>query len=729
MGRKFVSVCLGDDKPGDGLCLDDAGNVWIMESGNEKAGLEEALVGKNVAMIAVGGGEQYIALSEKDHVTPIEEASTADSIVAQLQEQIEIIKKEKSTSSTLSSNANELLTNLKNLLRHPSLLNSLFYDPANLNNLYHSLLTLPFQDELFKAIKSSIQSALDALYNSRMIYPESLHCFLHYLRFFDLTHSPPSLDPTGTTMQSLCESILSLPFEGYKNLQSLLRHYPPTLFQSMIVTPLLTQLDRSLHVDVDDDGVQHFTPTRKAAPVIATLLRWVYATAERHDLAPPQAFYVPSLSAESGIPIEVLYQDLRDATKTSAQGRLEFHITNFPFLIPPEQKRDLLQMENHVSMVQTAAERGMVVMPDSEGHAVLSFDPFFVLEVERGEEMLQMTFDAIAKASQKQLRKKLRIKFKNEEGVDAGGVIKEFFQLVSEELFSYGSGLWTSKYGDNVTWFNENTIILEDEKGEEGYERVGVIFGLALYNGVLLDVHFPLALYRKLLDLPLGLEDLIDDDIKKSLKQLLEYEGDDVEDIFCLFFEVSWMNLGCVETIPLKPNGGEIPVTSQNKEEYVILYVKWMLVDSIQPQWDAFQKGVDKIMDGASLNLFNPHELELLVVGTPDLDFDALRKNTEYEGGYTPETPVVKNLWKFISQADRTIQTQFLKFSTGSGRAPIGGLGKMDFKIQKHGLESMLPMSHTCFNTLLLPDYGEDYTILEERLGRAVGECEGFGLE
>ena len=81
-----------------------------------------------------------------------------------------------------------------------------------------------------------------------------------------------------------------------------------------------------------------------------------------------------------------------------------------------------------------------------------------------------------------------------------------------------------------------------------------------------------------------------------------------------------------------------------------------------------------------------PEELELLVVGIPGLDFDALEKNTKYEGGYDESTEVVKNFRKFVKEA--------------SSKAPIGGLGKINFIIQKAGSDSAnLPTSHTCFNT------------------------------
>lgn len=84
----------------------------------------------------------------------------------------------------------------------------------------------------------------------------------------------------------------------------------------------------------------------------------------------------------------------------------------------------------------------------------------------------------------------------------------------------------------------------------------------------------------------------MDAELRRGLQQLLEYEGEDVEDIFCLVFEVSWMELGEEKRIELKPGGADIPVTKDNKEEYVLRYVRWLLVDSIHQQWDAFEKGV-----------------------------------------------------------------------------------------------------------------------------------------
>lgn len=353
--------------------------------------------------------------------------------------------------------------------------------------------------------------------------------------------------------------------------------------------------------------------------------------------------------------------------------------------------------------------------------------PFFVLEVER-EHILDQTLNKIKCTDPTELKKHLKVVFKGEEGIDAGGVTKEFFQVLSEDLFDVNSSLWSNRFGnvgnEIVNWFNSDCTW-----DAQGYELVGLLVGLALYNGVMLDVHFPLAVYRKILGLSLGVEDLFDEELKNGLHQLLTYDGD-VENVFCLNFCVTWTVLGEEIEINLQPDGSEIPVTSDNREEYVRLYVKWMLVDSVQKQWDAFEKGFWRVMGNSSLFLFRPDELELLVVGSPDLDFDALEQHTTYEGTYNKDTDCVVNFWLFVKSADRETQIKLLKFVTGTGSAPIGGLSELSFVIQSAGGKSdHLPTSHTCFNTLLLPDYGKDYEKLSDRLGRAILECEGFGLQ
>ncbi|GAX11174.1 ubiquitin-protein ligase E3 A [Fistulifera solaris] len=723
---RFISAEAGCENT---LLLDGSGDVWQMgaTTGGE---LKKVLSGKNILTISAGGDQNVAIAAEKgfqkcsvDFDSALRE-SPETGVPCSLEELVGRVANEMEVDDNVSPSCRELINRTEQLLKYPSVLNGLFLDPSELDHLFLELTKLnnkELQKSLADVAEKSIQQGLQSLSKSqaRMIYPESVRCLLHYIRFFDLnSRHGVDFDPRGSCVMALCETLLGLPYEGFKALLVWMTLYPSDLFVRMLVKPLLSQLGKALHIEIDENGVVHTKVSRRAVPIIVSVLRWLHRASERANIAAPEDFYSEAVEK---MPLEVLFDDLR-SLKSYGKDPVSrpFLICASPFLIPPTKKRDLLLIESQVNMMKTATESGRVeIRPDG-----LAIDPFYVLEVER-ENLLEQTLAKIKEADPKELRMKLRVKFKGEDGVDAGGVTREFFHLLSDELFDVNSSMWTRRFGDNITWFNSDCTW-----DEQGYELVGILFGLGLYNGVLLDVHFPQAVYRKLLDLPLGLEDLVDPEIRKGMQQLLDYDGDDVEDIFCLSFEVSWMDLGEEKKVELKPGGADIPVTSFNKEEYVLLYVKWLLVDSIQPQWEAFKKGVLRIMESSSLDLFRPEELELLVVGTPELDFEALEKNAEYEGGYTKESDAVQNLWKYLKSADLDTKMKFLQFSTGSSKAPIGGLGSLQFKVQRAGIDSdHLPTSHTCFNTLLLPDYGSNYEKLCDRLGRAILECEGFGLE
>lgn len=129
----------------------------------------------------------------------------------------------------------------------------------------------------------------------------------------------------------------------------------------------------------------------------------------------------------------------------------------------------------------------------------------------------------------------------------------------------------------------------------------------------------------------MNLQDLaeLQPDLANGLEQLLLYSGD-VQSAFQFNFQISYESLGEIRTIDLKENGSEIPVTSENREEYVSLYVEYILNNSVMTQFDAFCRGFKKVCGGAALDLFTASELELLICGNPILDFTALQRGTRY---------------------------------------------------------------------------------------------------
>lgn len=268
--------------------------------------------------------------------------------------------------------------------------------------------------------------------------------------------------------------------------------------------------------------------------------------------------------------------------------------------------------------------------------------------------------------------------------------------------------------------------------------------GLAVYNSIILDLHFPTACYKKLLNPPVVPQNIesanvgvckftTDDfaevmpDVSTGLKELLAYEGN-VEEDFCMTFQVSVEEFGAVKTHTLKENGEDIPVTNDNREEYVELYVNLILNKAIFHPFKAFYLGFHSVCASNALIMLRPEEVEMLVCGCPKLDMEELRKVTVYDN-FDENEPIIQDFWDILKSFNSDLQKQFLRFTTGSDRVPVGGMGEMTFKISAlNNNTDMLPVSHTCFNQLVLPRYSSK-EILKDKLIIAISNAEGFGLE
>ena len=364
---------------------------------------------------------------------------------------------------------------------------------------------------------------------------------------------------------------------------------------------------------------------------------------------------------------------------------------------------------------------------------------FFVLDVRR-ENLLNDTIDKILRAKKADLKKPLRVKFKGEEGLDAGGVKKEFFQLLSAQLFSRDFDMFRPVGNTNQIWFNPfkattGGLLSGNADDEVEFMLVGALIGLAIYNSTLLDVQFPISLYEMLLGrFPRkpGIVDLrkLDPVLANGLDEIMKVKTEEEIQALGITFSLTYEVLGEFRTIELVEGGADVAVTLKNRKDYVRRHVKFHLVDTIRDMKEALLKGFHLCIPPnlEVLDLFRPEELELALVGTPELDFLALQRRCEYEG-FAPTHRVVRWFWKLVEELDLPQQQALLKFCTGSPRAPVGGLGELNFKIQRAGADSpRLPTASTCFNTFLLPEYSS-----EEKLRKltliAIENGEGFFLE
>ncbi|XP_065728995.1 ubiquitin-protein ligase E3A isoform X3 [Phocoena phocoena] len=334
--------------------------------------------------------------------------------------------------------------------------------------------------------------------------------------------------------------------------------------------------------------------------------------------------------------------------------------------------------------------------------------------------------EMIAMENPADLKKQLYVEFEGEQGVDEGGVSKEFFQLVVEEIFNPDIGMFTYDESTKLFWFNPSSFETEGQ-----FTLIGIVLGLAIYNNCILDVHFPMVVYRKLMGKKGTFLDLGDSHpvLYQSLKDLLEYEGN-VEDDMMITFQISQTDLfGNPMMYDLKENGDKIPITNENRKEFVNLYSDYILNKSVEKQFKAFRRGFHMVTNESPLKyLFRPEEIELLICGSRNLDFQALEETTEYDGGYTRDSVVIREFWEIVHSFTDEQKRLFLQFTTGTDRAPVGGLGKLKMIIAKNGPDTeRLPTSHTCFNVLLLPEYSSKEK-LKERLLKAITYAKGFGM-
>ncbi|KAL7064702.1 hypothetical protein AAHC03_05563 [Spirometra sp. Aus1] len=407
----------------------------------------------------------------------------------------------------------------------------------------------------------------------------------------------------------------------------------------------------------------------------------------------------------------------------SRSDKLSF--MELPFLLQTTTKSVQLFYDNRLRMLE---ERRSAFL-----HSLLASDPelpFFKLRVARDRvvEDALVVLELAWLESPADLKKQLFVEFDGEQGIDEGGLSKEFFQLIIQRIFNPDYGMFIFDDETQTFWFNPSPM----EDLDREYCLIGTILGLAIYNHIILDIHFPSVLYRKLVGKLGNFEDLKEGwpTLAHGLQEMLNYEEDDFEEVFCSNFVISRKDMfGNMVTEELVPGGLSKPVTKANRQEFVDLTADYMLNTSIKRQFSAFRKGFNMVIDESPLTfLFTPKEIELLVRGSQDYDFSELERVTEYEGDYTAETPIIKSFWEVVHNLPEEKQRQLLQFTTGSDRIPLGGMSKLKFIIARQGPDSdRLPTAHTCFNILLLPEYSSKEK-LERCLVTAIAYSKGFGM-
>ncbi|CAB1354262.1 unnamed protein product [Coregonus sp. 'balchen'] len=297
------------------------------------------------------------------------------------------------------------------------------------------------------------------------------------------------------------------------------------------------------------------------------------------------------------------------------------------------------------------------------------------------------------------LRRRLWIIFPGEEGLDYGGVAREWFFLLSHEVLNPMYCLFEYAGKDNYCLqINPASYINPDHL--KYFKFIGRFIAMRILNK------------------PLALKDLesIDPEFYNSLiwiKLVAEWRlSRGVEEQTQAFFE------GFNEVLPQQYlqyfDAKELEVLLCGMQE--IDLVDWV-------QNSRFQ----------SAQLF-PIECGVMLCGMQEIDLVDWQRNTIYRH-YARSSKQILWFWQFVKEMDNEKRMRLLQFVTGTCRLPMGGFadlmgsnGPQKFCIEKVGKENWLPRSHTCFNRLDLPPY-KSYEQLKEKLMFAIEETEGFGQE
>uniref|UniRef100_A0A4W5MDE2 E3 ubiquitin-protein ligase n=1 Tax=Hucho hucho TaxID=62062 RepID=A0A4W5MDE2_9TELE len=331
------------------------------------------------------------------------------------------------------------------------------------------------------------------------------------------------------------------------------------------------------------------------------------------------------------------------------------------------------------------------------------------------------------------LRRRLWIIFPGEEGLDYGGVAREWFFLLSHEVLNPMYCLFEYAGKDNYCLqINPASYINPDHL--KYFKFIGRFIAMALFHGKFIDTGFSLPFYKRILNKPLALKDLesIDPEFYNSL---IWIKDNNLEECGLeMYFSVDKEILGEVTTHELKPDGGNVLVTEENKEEYIRLVAEWRLSRGVEEQTQAFFEGFNEVLPQQYLQYFDAKELEVMLCGMQEIDLVDWQRHTIYRH-YARSSKQILWFWQFVKEMDNEKRMRLLQFVTGTCRLPMGGFadlmgsnGPQKFCIEKVGKENWLPRSHTCFNRLDLPPY-KSYEQLKEKLMFAIEETEGFGQE
>ena len=415
----------------------------------------------------------------------------------------------------------------------------------------------------------------------------------------------------------------------------------------------------------------------------------------------------------------------------------KFESRSLLYKVSFDQRRSLINLQNYFKSIDPNYP--------NEYNITLEKSMRLKIIVER-DKILEHGFTLLNDAVTSKFFGFLEFEYKGEIGNGLGPTL-EFFNLIFEKM-KEDKSLWYKT--TDGSWY-PNIGLNENELGIKTFKLLGYIIGRAIYDDRLIDIPLSRVFWNLILERPVLFEDIkqIDNNLFKVLndlknlinqkKILLEKEpnlsGEEIEKKI-LYNNSELSSLDIYFTFPgydieLKKDGAKILLNMGNVEEYVNLIYDFLLYRGVSRVITAFREGFCLICGVYNLKCFTSSEIEEFICGSLEIKWDenTLYENIKPEHGYSKTSRIFDDLIKFMCKLDKFGQRQFLIFTTGTPRLPIGGFKALSPKLtivkktfeKGDNPDNYLPTVMTCQNYLKLPEYSS-YEIFEKKMILAMKE-------
>jgi len=218
-------------------------------------------------------------------------------------------------------------------------------------------------------------------------------------------------------------------------------------------------------------------------------------------------------------------------------------------------------------------------------------------------EIFTNAYVQIKNMSVDQMKKRLHVDFTGEVGIDAGGLTKDFFSELSKEIFNAERKLFCVA-SNGSTYYPSPKSNLEKEYVDK-FKFIGRVIGKALYEECLLECYFVKPIYKIVLGEQITLKDLesYDNQLYKAFTWMLANDITPMDQRFVV--EAQYSATG--EDEDLIPGGSHIPVTNENKSQFLEKLIYYKLYGCIQKQIESFVEGFEELIPKDLINIFTPN--------------------------------------------------------------------------------------------------------------------------